>query len=190
MLEHHREAMDTTRLKSLSCPSRPSSIVLYSSRQIGAGYYSHVFALEDRAYKLFLSGPEVPPRHTKAGRKRVFECQCEAYLIAVNDPWLRRHVAQFYGRCVVENVLDDGGMSVRGNYLLDCCYAVELFAAEKSKVKAREESLLAKIHINEAIQRFTERGINALDADVFDAADPDRFKFIDFEMRDIAWAAE
>jgi hypothetical protein len=158
-------------------------IDMRSHRQIGTGVYADVFAVDDRAYKLFRSRPEVPPRQTRDGRRRVFECQCEAFAIAGSDPWLRDHVAVFHGVCVVEDVLDKNGGSVQSAYLLDCCYAMELFDPGEIDFKATAEWVRNHKHIGAALQRFTQLGIAALDSSVFRYDDPATFKFIDIELR-------
>lgn len=153
-------------------------------RQVGSGVYADVFAVGDRAYKLFKSGPEVPPRQTKESRRRVFECQCEAFQIAGSDPWLRGHVAAFHGLCVLEDVLDKNGGSVQSAYLLDCCYGIELFGPTEIDFKATAEWVRNHEHIGTALHRFAQLGIAALDSSVFRYDDPEKFKFIDIELTD------
>jgi hypothetical protein len=82
--------------------------------------------VDGRAYKLFLSGPENPPRQTKTGRKRVFESQCVAFRLLSQDPWLQSHAATLFGQCMVDDVIGEYGTSVKDDYLLDCCYSIEL----------------------------------------------------------------
>jgi hypothetical protein len=152
---------------------------------LGYGSYAEVFAVEGRALKLFTSGPEVPPRQTREGRRRVFECECEAYQLVSNEPWLRDHVATFYGPCVPEDVVDKDGTSVRNNYLLNCCYALELIGPAEIAFKATTEGVRDNNeHIRRAIERFGKLGIEALDSSVFFHSDPERFKFIDIGMKD------
>ena len=154
-------------------------------RKIGEGVYADVFAMESKAYKLFKSGPEIPPRQTKVGRRRVFEAQCEAFRAAFNDPWLRNHVAAFYGPCVIEDVLDTEGISNKGRYLLDCCYGLELIFSEGGEHKITEVGVRENCeHVREAIRRFNQIGIDVHDSSVFEHADAERFKFIDIEMGD------
>ena len=86
-----------------------------------SGNYADVFAVGGRAYKLFKSGPDVPPRQTKEGRRRVFESQCKAFRLAPLDPFLRCHTAEFHGVQILEDVIDADGKSIQGSYLLDCC---------------------------------------------------------------------
>src|SRR5687768_16872963 len=99
-----------------------------SHRNIGGGVYADIFG--DRAFKLFKSGPAVPPRQTAQGRRRVFECQCEAFRVANSDSWLSGHVAAFYGVAILEDVIGVDGGSLRDTYLLDCCYSIELFCSD------------------------------------------------------------
>lgn len=154
-------------------------------RKLGSGVYSDVFAADSKAYKLFKSGPEVPPRQTKAGRRRVFECQCEAFQLASADPWLRNHIATFHGPCRIEDVLDETGIGIAAAYLLDCCYALELIGPDEVDFKVTADWVVQQsgAHIKEAVERFDRIGISALDSSVFHYADPERFKFIDIELR-------
>jgi hypothetical protein len=154
-------------------------------RRIGSGVYADVFAVDAKAFKAFKSGPEIPPRQTKAGRRRVFECQCEAFQLASADPILRNHIAAFYGSCVIEDVLDVAGKSIISSYLPDCCYALELIGSDGVDSKVTAEWVVQQgDHLKAAIERFGLIGIDVHDSSVFDYADPDRFKFIDIEMRD------
>jgi hypothetical protein len=152
--------------------------------QIAAGFYADVFAFENRAYKLFKNGPEVPPRQTREGRRKIFERQCEAFRIAAGDSYLCNHVAGFYGIVSVDDVLDNDGESDPDAYLLDCCYAIELFGTDHAEAKATANGVRWLEHIDGALQQFRQLGIHALDSSVFDYADPQRFKFIDIEMMD------
>lgn len=152
--------------------------------QISGGFYADVFSVEGRAYKLFKNGPEVPPRQTREGRRRIFERQCEAFRTAAADSYLENHIAQFFGIITVENVIDKDGVSVGAEYLLDCCYAIELFGPGHTEAKATAPDVRWLEHIDTAFRRFRQLGIHALDSSVFDYADPQRFKFIDIEMMD------
>jgi hypothetical protein len=152
-------------------------------RAVGAGFYADIFAVGEAAYKLFRSGPEIPPRQTRDGRRRVFESQCEAFKIAQGDPWLCGHIAAFRGVRVVEDVLGDNGESLQDAYLLDCCYGIELFGPGEIDFKVTADCVRNQGHIGRALDRFATLGIAALDASVFFHGDPDRFKFIDIEIR-------
>ena len=159
-------------------------IDLRSHRKIGSGVYADVFAAHSKAYKLFKSGPEIPPRQTKAGRRRLFESQCEAFRLASSDPWLRNHVAAFHGLCVIEDVIDATGISIGTDYLLDCCYALELIGPDETDFKVTAQCVRqCGERLHEAIERFDRLGISVLDSSVFHYADPERFKFIDIELR-------
>lgn len=155
-------------------------------QKIGSGVYADVFVVDFKAYKLFKAGPEVPPRQTKAGRRRVFESQCEAFRLASNDLWLRNHVATLHGCCVIEDVLDGMGTSIGAEYLLDCCYVLEQIGPGEIDFKVTAEWVVAQggAHLQEAFERFERIGVSVLDSSVFYYDDPERFKFIDIEMRD------
>ena len=168
------------------------------NRLLGSGgNYADVFELEGRAYKLFKSGPDIPPRQTREGRKRVFESQCGAFRLLSEDPWLQSHAALFHGACSVDNVIGHDGRSVKDDYLLACCYSLELFDLHETNpmtgLPGNEDKLTAihnsridledqHDHLREAVKRFRVLGITVLDSSVFYHADPEKFKFIDFEI--------
>jgi hypothetical protein len=158
------------------------------NRVLGSGVYADVFELYGRAYKLFKSHPEVPPRQTREGRRRIFQSQCEAFRLLPHNSWLQNHAADFYGVCVIDEVTDKVGVSVKSNYLLDCCYILELLdpgEIDKETGLFRNEAkmdLLAHGHLREAVARFRDLGISTQDSSVFFHADSEKFKFIDIEM--------
>ncbi len=153
--------------------------------RLGSGVYADVFAIENKAYKLYKSGPEIPPRQTKEGRKRVYACQLEALKLSCQNVWLKDHVAKLYGACTIDDVLDQTGASVRDAYLLDCCQILELIDPNEIACKVTTEGLRDNNeHLRKAMRRFDGLGIAAKDSSVFWPDDPARFKFIDIEMRD------
>ncbi len=160
------------------------------------GNYAHVFELDGKAYKLFLAGPEILPRQTRDGRKRVFKSQVEAYQLLFRDPWLQNHSATFYGVCTIEDVIGGDGNSLRDDYLLDCCYALELldlgeidpitgFYMNEAKLVWLKHGHLTSYyenHVKDAEARFKMLGIATMDSSVLFYRDPETFKFIDFEI--------
>lgn len=153
------------------------------NRLLGSGVYGDVFEVGTSAFKLFRSKPIAPPRQTPIGRKRLFECQCQAFKIAASHSWLREHTASFEGTRLIEDVLDQSGRSIRSEYLLECCYETELFPPRTPEAKAGANGVRSLQHIELAIQQFSLFGIDALDASIFDFDDPARFKFIDIQMK-------
>jgi hypothetical protein len=161
-------------------------------RNLGSrGVYADVFELDGKAYKLFLSGPDSPPRQTRAGRKRVFESQCEAFRSLSKDPWLQGHAATFFGNCTIDDVIGADGTSVKHDYLLDCCYSLELLdlgevvqetGLYRNESKAWPAGYDDRWYMKEARARFKALGISTLDASVVFPNDPEAFKFIDFEI--------
>jgi hypothetical protein len=97
--------------------------------------YSDVFCAEDRVYKLFKDSLD-PNLRDQAGR--LFEAQCDTFCRAEPDAVARRHVPQFYGPCVIDDVLDREGMSIKQGYLLAYCYVIELLHGTELKVNADE----------------------------------------------------
>jgi len=170
-------------------------------RQLGwRGVYADVFEIGGKAYKLFLSRPEVPPRQTREGRKRIFHSQVDAYeRIEKCDAWLAAHTPEFYGTCSIQDVIGDSGEIVNENYLLDCCYAMgvlDLGERDTDTGLYRNEAKLAGLfsfsagyaphlkHLEEAETRFKSLQINTSDASVCFPNDPARFKVFDFDSAD------
>jgi hypothetical protein len=156
-------------------------IHLKSHKVLGKGAYAHVFQVADRAFKLFLRFPEFPSKQTEKGRRETFISQCEAYQRASFDLRLRKHIADFYGACIIEDVLDSRGQSIKEEYLLDCCYVMKLLSGEDKKFTTsglRE----APQYLWNAYTRFLHVGINLGHSSIFNADDADRFKFIDFDL--------
>ncbi len=153
-------------------------------RKLGEGVYSVVYEIDGRAFKLFKRYPQFPPRQTEEGRRLVFRRQCDAYERAAHDPFLKNHTATYFGPCVIDDVVEADGISVKDAYLLDCCYAVEVVGGRETKTaSALQLSEFEKYpHIRAAVNRLAEIGIEVGDSSVFDVDDPERFKFIDFEL--------
>jgi hypothetical protein len=166
------------------------------------GFWADVFEVDGKAYKLFRSRPEIPPYQMREGRERIFHSQVEAYRrLEYSDPWLAGHAATFYGSCSIDDVIDESGKSVQEEYLLDCCYALEVLdpgEQDKRTLLYRNEVKLTRIkaltlspagagypshlkHLAEAEERFTKLGIYTYDASVFFSTDREKFKFIDFD---------
>lgn len=81
-------------------------------------------------------------------------------------------------------MVDVDGTSIKESFLLDCCYAIEVLGGIETKTaSARQFSEFEKYpHITKAVSRFAEIGIEVIDSSVFNAEDPEHFKFIDFEL--------
>ena len=153
-------------------------------QRLGEGVYAIVYEVEGRAFKLFKRYPQVPPKQTEEGRRLTFQHQCQAYERASSDPFLKNHIATYYGRAIIDDVIDENGDSAEESYLLDCCYAVEVMGGGETKTASalRLAEFERYPHIREATDRFAGIGIAFLDSSVFDAVDPERFRFIDFEL--------
>jgi hypothetical protein len=156
-------------------------IDLRTSADTKFGEYSLVYPFEGRAYKLFKSKPEVPPRRTREGRREIFERQCEAYQRASEFIYLMKHIPSYFGRVTIDDVIGLSGLSTKDDYLLDCCYVTELLDGPEFKVT--DPVVMEKYpHISEERRRLENYRIRTMDASVFYADDEARFKFIDFEM--------
>ena len=145
------------------------------------GVYSIVYFLDDRAYKLFRSRPEVPPRQTREGRREIFNRQCEGYRVAASFAYVSAHIPQYFGNMVVEDVISTRGSSIKDDFLLDCCYVIERLVGQENKVT--DDVVLEQWpHVFEERRRLESYRIRTMDASVFNADDPTGFKLIDFEM--------
>jgi hypothetical protein len=144
--------------------------------RLGEGVYAHVFKVGGKAYKLFLA---YPSPHSAEKRRSTFQSQCSANQRAAADLELQRHVAAFYGTCPIEDVIDREGSSIRDNYMLDCCYVLEVLTGNNAKVLAVRDKF---DHLQVAYGVFRQKGFSLADADVFEYEHPQRFKFVDFDL--------
>jgi hypothetical protein len=112
------------------------------------------------AHKLF-----VGPCHRSKGytpddeqrRRKTFNSECAAYEIIQRNPALTRHVPKFFTRSTVTDVIDEQGQSVRDQYLIDCCYAMEFIGGSAdAKIGACRA---AYPHISSAEQAFKHAGV-------------------------------
>jgi hypothetical protein len=143
-----------------------------------SGATADVFAANGRAYKLFRV---YGVTRSTAEVRMLFESQCEAYERASADPWLKHHVAEFYGSCVIEDVRDTHGNRVGDIYALDCCYCIEVLKGKEAKLYRK--GLRDEFdYLREAQARFTAEGIDVRDSSVFNYDQPEQFKFIDFRL--------
>jgi len=146
-----------------------------------SGEYSIVSSFCGRAYKLFRSKPEVPPRRMKEGRREIFLRQCEAYRVASSFVYLAKHIPAYFGTITIDDVIGESGESIKDDFLLDCCYVTEQLDGAEYKVTAANV-LENYPHVAEERKRMENYRIRTMDASVFYADDPERFKIIDFEM--------
>jgi hypothetical protein len=81
-------------------------------------------------------------------------------------------------------VIDVDGTSIKESYLLDCCYAIEVLGGIEIKTASALHiyEFERYPHVREATRRFAEIGIEVIDSSVFNACEPEHFKFIDFEL--------
>jgi hypothetical protein len=138
---------------------------------------THVFEADGRIYKLFR-----PHWRSAETIKKMFILESGAYAKAGSDSYLIQHIATFYGRVIIEDVLSAEGKSIAKDYFLDCCFALESLTGPEVKLTTPD---LRKQHphIADAQRRFEKISVDVLDSSVFNYADADRFKFIDFKLR-------
>jgi hypothetical protein len=65
-----------------------------------------------------------------------------------------------------------------------CRVALEVIGGEETKLASalRLPEIERFAHIKKAADRFAEIGIEVIDSSLFEARDPELFKFIDFEL--------
>ena len=88
-------------------------------------------------------------------------------------------------------MIGEDGTSTKDDYLLDCGYGIELLdlgEISQETLLYRNEAKASSVtdddhqHIKEARTRFKALGISTMDASVIFPDDPQKFKFIDFEI--------
>lgn len=62
-------------------------------------------------------------------RRNTFEADCRAYHIAAQNPVLSPHVPRFFERAQIKDIVESEMRTVRGEYLIDCCYRMEFIDA-------------------------------------------------------------
>jgi hypothetical protein len=150
-------------------------IDLRHDRQITA-CDAHIFCVDGFVFKLFTRN-----WRSEEAIRRMCNTQCTAYEIAHADSYLKNHVAAFFGKVAIEEVISAAGETCREKYILDCCYKLELLSGVDQKLTIpglRDNNP----HLQEAQRRFGELSIDVLDASVFCPDDPKHFKFIDFKL--------
>jgi hypothetical protein len=164
-------------------------MILTIENKINGGASADIFRIENRVYKLFLSGthPEnISQRLTRPEdedrRHKTFLSECGAYEVATEDDFLKQHIPQYYGRCAIDDV-QESGRSIGSHYNLRDCYIFEYIDARSPQKWLGIDPGLK--HIEKARQAFRAVDIQYThDACVFLAEDPKRFKVIDFAMRE------
>ncbi len=117
-------------------------------------------------FKLFISGMHpsnilqglTHPEHDRQ-RRDTFSAECDAYDIAMANPGIRRHVPDFFGRVEISDVLDENGISMAMNYLLDCCYSIEYVNGNEMKLGFYAEESCPP-HVVELLRQMKTAGIS------------------------------
>jgi hypothetical protein len=141
------------------------------------GAYSVVFFLDGgRALKLF----KRPPSGDEARVRRVFASEVTAFERAASCVEANALAPQFFGVKSVESVLDERGLEISHDFLLDCAYEMEFIAGTFIKLGALslEKSL--------PVRRLFERcGIRYLsDASVTLSPEGEISRVIDFAIEE------
>src|SRR5580704_17567751 len=115
-------------------------MVLKTSNRLGVGgAYADLFRSDNSklVFKVFV-GPKHPSKGYAADdeqrRRNTFEAEYRAYSIVSQDPALSAHAPGLFEKSIVDDVLDHNGISVRGHYLIDCCYRMQFIAGDEHKI--------------------------------------------------------
>ena len=158
---------------------------------IGKGGYSDVFSIDERVYKLFISGAH--PRCNQHGRGPLedelrtnqFNSEFDAWEIASKSSRLVACVPRFYGRVKIDLVEDKNQRNLSNNYLLDCCLSIERIRLDDVKfdiIKSRFPWIEAT---------FRQEGINhTRDMSAFLLDNGNKIKLIDFAVEDAYFNTE
>jgi len=155
-----------------------------SKDQIGSGAFAHVFLIRDsgHALKVFITSPASSDM-SDGKRRRVFESEIEAYKLAQADPELSKMIPHFYGRRVVESVIETPAeRDISANYLQDCCY--EMDDAGRGWTKANTAGQYWS-RVEECRSIFRSRGIMHLNDCSFRIREDGSIVFIDFGIADV-----
>ena len=139
--------------------------------------------VSDRVYKLFFNKAQDVKRPDEM-RRAVFESEVRAYLIAGAHKTLRRWVPKFHNVIdpIVSIQTEQSGEDRTDQFLLDCCYGMELVRGRIRKI----DSLSHLAKWKRVVKLFEKSGIQYLeDASIMRASDGS-FKVIDFATHDAA----
>jgi len=159
--------------------------------RIGFGAFSVVFQHPNngKVFKLFRVRAENIQLgdlgiHEPALRQAAFDSEVAAYQIAMGAEGIRPLVPTFHGQGVVDQVLDSDGADISHQFLLECCYVIDLVKGP-APVKFTRAVAEQHAHLRAATAAFEASGINYwCDGAVFHASDPALTKIIDFALDD------
>lgn len=163
-------------------------MILELKNKIGSGAFGEVFRDGGKAYKLFVSAKH-PKRASNSAefghgdddrRRNIFRSECNAYDRALEDAFLRDHVPNFYGVCRICDVRNHTGESIADQYMRDLCYAMDFIDGGRPT----NFNKLDPAHIQKAKNAFLKAGIDYRDASVFFPSDEQKFRIIDFAVRE------
>lgn len=155
--------------------------VLNTKNTLGEGAFGVVLRSGDgsRAYKLFRRVGDKPGEYGRL----LFESELRAYQIAHSDTRVARHVPAFYGGATIEKLIDPERGDLSEHFHLEHCIVMERIHGEDRKLGPHGGDrhphvcrIVDRLHRVDVL--FTE------DISVFFRDDPDKFKIIDFGMRD------
>jgi hypothetical protein len=141
---------------------------------------------ENRAYKIFKNNrhPDYFGEDSFEDRRNslVFESQVAAYNIIKANPILQSHTPNYFGVPFIERVLDHEGADISYQYLLECCYCIQLCVGEERKF-----GICRLPHLESFAKLMSQHRIEFMfDSSVFNPDSERGFLFIDFATHDAA----
>jgi hypothetical protein len=132
---------------------------------------------------------EIGEEKTNEYHRKVFKSQINAYNSAQYSNLLLNHIPKFYGERKLDFVYENG-IDVSNQFLLDCCYQIELICGEEGKLNllmnnkeiCNQIEMKLNINLNSIVEEFHNNGIQyTLDAS---------FIYNDLELKIIDFASE
>ena len=163
-----------------------------SSPQIGSGQYADVFRISNEAVvKVFrrvgvAAAPLGDEHDHYVAIKVICEAECEAYDLATAHPRLSTFVPSGFQRIVVSDVLNERGLSIADQYVLDGAYQMEFILG--TAVKSTHPAVASQWAAVDAIlEEMREIGIEYVyDSSIFVPGSRAPFTVIDFARWDAA----
>jgi hypothetical protein len=164
-----------------------TSIVLKETNIVGRGAFAWVLrGPGGLAYKIFKAAKhrdrvgEEP--YIEAECRAVFELECSAFKkIAVYEK-LAAHVPAAFERIAVAHVLDPSGNDVSTEYMLNCCYRMEVISGTPEKLTGGTRNTFPWVRAFTA--NLADIGVTGTnDCSVFFRECADSFQIIDFSER-------
>lgn len=172
-------------------------MILLESNIFAKGAFSDVFADSKtvKAYKLFISY-----HHPRADvydysetefatyRSKVYQSEVLAYDIINSNNRLKVFVPKYFGIQRINRVIGTNGIDVSKNYLLDCCFVMELLIGESTKIGSIDASIFKvnqSVYLVDILEEMQSKGIGFVeDCSIIQTLDG--VKIIDFATVDFS----